>query len=409
MTRRATLFHLLGDVAHGAVLKGLALSARLVFLLTVATGLADGELGSYVYLSSMAALLGRIGGLGLEEQLPLEIRGRRPTASRWLRTAEILFVLGLFLFGGALMSRHPVLLVGALTIAYITTSYLAGALRTIRITGSERLRDLHWILFVAMAILLPARNAEQLILLMILALLSVQALEVVLSRVQRVIAEGRRLPSWSNFVDLVKLSWRKLVAAAAVLAIVRALVLWPEWLRMDIDLDEIAYALLIGEAFWQTLMVLVHRRYAAYCRLDKAELAEGIRSDLSRVGPMVGLYGLLVSAGAALIGQLDITIAGFNSWWLVAQMVGFFTAVSWYLMLRYVVWVIRDFDWRLAGLELVLIVSQAVVVITMPVAYWPGGACIVAIACLIGARLVAHSALSLQTSAPDSAGSRRVS
>ena len=52
MTRRAPLFHLLGDVAHGAVLIGLALSARLVFLLTVAIGLADGELGSYVYLSS---------------------------------------------------------------------------------------------------------------------------------------------------------------------------------------------------------------------------------------------------------------------------------------------------------------------------------------------------------------------
>ena len=199
------------------------------------------------------------------------------------------------------------------------------------------------------------------------ALLAVQALEVLLSRVQGIIAAARQLPDSSAFFGLVGLSWKKLVAAAAVLAMVRALVLWPEWLRMQVDLDSIAYALLIGEAFWQTLMVLVHRRYAAYCQWSPDEQASGIRRDLVRVVPAVLVYGLVAAAGAAVLGQLGLSIAGFSDWLLVAQMIGFFAAISLYLLLRYAIWVIKDFDWRLTLVEIGLILAQAAVVVLLPV------------------------------------------
>ena len=367
---RGYLANVYRDVRHGAQLKFLAIASRGVFLLFVALRLQPGELAEYVFLSSIAVLGARVLSLGLDEQLPLLIAGRLEAAAEFAPVVSGLLVIqfvlaALFVLTGSVFVAVPLLMT-----CYLTTSLKAGILRTVRIAGSERLRDLHWVMFVGILLFPMPWTAVQMLGLLAASLMAVQLLEVVLNRVQG-IAQGPPLrEALAHVADQAALSWRKLLAGAAILVLVRAIILWPKTLHMEVALDTIAYALLLGEAFWQTAMILVYRRYAKYCATPDSPRA--IFSDAAKSVAVIIAYGGVAASVALGLGFVGFSLAGFSSWNDVALMIVFFACLASYILVRYVVWVARDFDWRLSLLEIVLFLTQGAIVVYTSPSLWPG-------------------------------------
>ena len=375
------------EVSHGAFLKGAALCGRALFLLLVAPRLQVGELAEYVFLASVAGLAGRALGLGMEQQLPLEIAGSASRAGAFARFAEVLLWVEIAIAALFVVSGSDWILVALLAICYVTTSLLAGTLRTIRIEGSERLRDLHWVIFALLAIIPAPWTATEMLALMCASLMSVQFLEARLNRVEGIVAFATVEQIASKLKAQVRRSWKKLFAGVALLAVIRGIILWPKGLGLGVSLDALAYALLLGEAFWQTAMILVYRRYARYCvqgrKAYKAILRDARNISFALMGYTVFAAGFLI-----LASRMDVAISGFDDWLLVAQMVVFFGGIACYMLLRYVVWVFHDFDWKLVFLEATIFLSQGVAVLLLPVALWPAAAIVVlGIAVLIASRL----------------------
>lgn len=364
------LRQVVNEASHGALLKGLALVSRALFLVFVAPRLLGGELATYVLLSSIAVLAGRALSLGLEEQLPIRIAGNRPAAGTFSKFAEYLVALELLLALTFIVSGSQLVVTALLTACYVTTSFMAGLLRTVRIEGSERLRDMHWIIFGLLALTPVPWTATQMLALMCASLMGVQGFEIWCNRRSAL----RSSPPFSQVIADVfgqsLLSWRKLFAGVALLAIVRGIILWPNMLVIGADLDQIAYALLLGEAFWQTTMVVVHRRYALYCVKGATDSQWMIR-DVAGIILTIYAYAATVAVGLMLVSTLsDFSLSGFDDWNQVSFMVIFFASLSNYILLRYVVWVIRDFDWRFFAFELGFFLAQGIIVAIMPLALW---------------------------------------
>ncbi len=361
---------LANELAHGAALKGLALLARALFLIYVAPRLVVGELAHYVFLSSVAAIASRALLFGLEEQLPLVIAGSKARATKFLGFSQSLLSLQIVLVAGALVTGSDIVAAALLASCYVTTSYLAGGLRTVRVEGAERLRDLHWVVFVALALLPVAWSAQQLLLLICASLMSVQLTEVRLNRLQGMVSSVRFSAIVVELAGTIKGSWRKLLAGITILALVRGIILWPKSLTIDVMLDDIAYALMLGEAFWQTAMVIVYRRYATYCNLGSSASAD-IQRDCRRV--IFGILGYTALAALAVyaIGLAGVVIGEFSEWVTAATMVCFFGGMASYILIRYAIWVVKDFDWLLLALELFLLALQVVTVLMLPVSVWP--------------------------------------
>ncbi|MEL6368575.1 MAG: hypothetical protein AAFR75_01860 [Pseudomonadota bacterium] len=361
----------LGEVGHGVALKGIAMVSRLGFLLGVAPNLVSGELSEYVYLGTIALLLGRVLSFGVDEQLPLAVGGNRERAGPWSRLSERILVVQIFALVVCFLMPSDVLIVWLLTLCYVNLGLMGGQLRTVRITGAERLRDLHWVLFLAGSLALSASNASTLLMIMAASLVLVQLLEAVVSRIGRLSLEGNGLPRLGDYTTLLSLSWKKLVAGAILILILRAVVVWPRGLGLSINLDALAYALLIGEAFWQTAMVLVHRRYARYCALPESGRGPSILGDLPRTSMLIGGYTLVAALAVLGLAFGDVSIAGFADWVDTAQVVVFFGIVTAFLLIRYALWVIVDFSWNLTLLEALTVVGQVIAIATLPMMYWP--------------------------------------
>jgi hypothetical protein len=357
------------EVRHGARLKVLAIGSRGIFLLFVASRLAPGELTDYVFLSSIAILGARLLCFGLEEQLPLVISGNPQKAARLNPAINLLLVMEIAL--SLALSTRPtdvVLATALLMICYTTTSLMVGILRTVRIVGAERLRDLHWIVFVTILLAPFAWTAVDMLALLSASLITVQLLEVVLNRHKELRAEASLRDAAVRLLTYAKISWRKVLAAASILAIVRGIILWPKALGFDIELDNVAYALLLGEAFMQTAMILVYRRHAAYCS-DRSNPTAMFRNGVITAVAITG-YSLLAASTALLLSFLGVSLAGFSAWGEVALMIIFFGSLASYVLFRYIVWVIRDFDWALAGLEMLWFASQGVIILYLPASSW---------------------------------------
>jgi hypothetical protein len=90
------------------------------------------------------------------------------------------------------------------------------------------------------------------------------------------------------------------------------------------------------------------------------------------------LYSMLVIAGYAVVAALAVAsldsfgfvIGRFSDWGSVATMFLFFGVISCYFLLRYLTWVLKDYDWTLFGLELILIGGQAVLVTNLQQGAW---------------------------------------
>lgn len=356
------------DVRHGLALKFLALLSRAAFLFIVTPRLLSGELSRYVFLATIAVLAGRVMSVGMEEQLPLRVAGDMKNAREFAPLIVITAVIEVALAMLFWFTGDDVIVAVLLAVCYVTTSLFAGLVRSVNLEASERLRDLHWAVFAALCILPAVWSAEDLLALMAVSLMAIHILELRISGIDFSV-EGvnwRALVAVS--VEQLGRAWKKLLSSASLLLMVRAIILWPNALRLSDNLDDIAYALLIGEAFWQTSMVLVYRRYARYCVSQESVLAK--KRDARAAVLVLVLYALTIAAAIQLLGWFDVEIGRFSDWNAVSVFVIFFGLISSYLLIRYLTWALVDFDWRLPGFEFLFIASQGLIVFLLPSETW---------------------------------------
>lgn len=374
------------EVRHGALLKLFAVGSRLLFLLFVVPALVPGELTLYVFLSSVAVIAARLLGCGFDEQLPLMVSGKIETLRKFTPVVDALIVVQFVLACGVAISGAQTVALMLLTVCYVTTSFLAGLIRTVRVTGSERLRDLHWIAFGIVALVTPVQwSAVNLVLLMAACLMLVHFVEIRINTrtaIPHALHLGQALGSIRSLAGPLRLSWRKLIASAAMTLMIRSIILWPRALGVEEILDDIAYALLLGEAFMQTSMILVYRKYARYCAQD-GDFQLVLRDSLRTVAMLLAYSGVAALVAAAL-ALTDFEISGFSNWSAVAWMILFFGLLSGYTLMRYVVWVQRDFDWWLTLGELLLVGAQGLIVYSLPTASWPAALALCTAVLLIG-------------------------
>lgn len=343
------------------MLKILGIAGRGVFLFLVAPELLDGELAHYVFLMTIASLIGRVFCFGLDEHLPMTVRGDKEVAAPYFRLVEYLVVVEVLLaMIVVIIGVNDFTVTALLAICYVATPILGATLKTIRVTGSERLRDLHWVFFGCLIIAPLPWQGTELLATMCVSMMAVQLLELTLSKSFRMRRSSSFISVRADLRKQMSESWPKILAMANIVAIVRAVILWPRLFRLNVPLDELAYFLLLGEAFWQIAMVIVHRKYAGYCVLASNSVNE-VRSDMNRT--MLVLFGfvVLVSGTSITAGFFDIRIDAIPDWRILALFIAFFGLLTSYMLVRYAIWSLKAYDWRLTFWEVTFFVVQGLI------------------------------------------------
>ena len=245
------LSHLISESLHGGFWKIAALGARGAFLLSVLPRLPEGELALYVFISASSLLGSRTMLLGLEDEVPLAVRGECERAA----PLTLLVMLGWIgaLCAGLLLAAYPIvpLAVAMMSLSLASGLLVGGLARTISPAAFEQMMNLPWLLFAALALLPSIDSALELAVLMSACSILIQI--VLTTRLQLL-----HLPSLESIGMVagslrasLTTSWVKLVSNLSILGAMRAFVLWPKVIVMLPLLDSIAFTIAWGEAFWQ--------------------------------------------------------------------------------------------------------------------------------------------------------------
>jgi len=355
----------------------MALVSRGIFLFIVVPHLVAGELTDYVFMTTIALLSARFLTMGMEEQLPLAIAGRRNVAEFFSPLVSLMIVIEIFVGLVFVLSSGVVLSAALLASSYVTTSLFAGLLRSVNVSAAERLRDLHWIIFSSVCLLPFSWDAGQLMGLLSISLMCIHLLELRICKISIKLNLFNWGEVWAQCRKQIRSAWKKLIGSYTVVAIVRGIVLWATVLGHGFDLDNIAYALLLGEAFLQTAMVLVYRRYASYCGTLSENYPQMKKNALYAILILMA-YASIAASFAYVLEFLGVIIGRFADWKDVALIFSFFGMVSCYLLLRYLTWVVKDFDWVLVCLEIFLILAEGFLVVTTDQSDWVVGLLVIA-------------------------------
>lgn len=356
------------EFVPGTLLKIVSFAGRIVFLVFVLPGLAAGELAQYAFLATLALLTARLAAMGLEDHLPLEIRGNRQAAGKIMLAYGSLLNLVLACGLVALISGTSVPAVLFLAIVYLAQMVLSGVVRSINPLGYEVLANLHWVLFPVLCLAISTSTAVGIIGLMAVSVLINQFIVIRLSRL-RLAIPSTPVRNLAVLHAPMKNGWQKCLSGFMTLANMRSLILWPKFLGRAQAIDSLAFALLCAEAMWQLGMVVVNRKYAGFC-LGAGTVADRLKDAIESSGLLVAafmiiaaiIYGMRASLG--LIGDFPFA--------LIAVATGMFGFAVGYLLLRYFNWSVHGFCWKLAGLEFALFLAVGCIVSFSEQAFWAG-------------------------------------
>lgn len=346
------------DFLPGTLLKFVSFSGRFVFLIMVLPGLAAGELAQYAFLATLSLLMARLAAMGLEDHLPLEIRGDRKAAGKIMPAYGSLLNLVLACGLVALVSGTSVPAVLFLAIVYLAQMLLSGVVRSVNPLGYEVLANLHWVLFPVFCLALSATSAEGIVGLMAISVLLNQFIVIKITRLRLAI------PS-TPFRDLLRLyapmknGWQKCLSGFTTLANMRSLILWPKFLGKTQAIDSLAFALLCAEAIWQLGMVVVNRKYAGFC-LGSRTVADRLRDAIESSVLLVTVF--VCAAVMIYVTRSWLGVIGDFPFQLIATVTGMFGFAAGYLLLRYFNWSAHGFSWKLTGLEVGLFLSEGLIV-----------------------------------------------
>lgn len=284
---------------HGLALRVVSLAAKLGFLGWVLPSLPAGEVTRYLLLTTAAALVGRLAALGLEDELPLVVRGERQVARGlvWLAGAPL---LAAGLLGGGALAAGPAstaLAVGCGALALTSAVLLLGLLRTLSPAVAERLANVPPVLLVLAALVTPGLDAPRLVL---LGAASQAACVVVTALASGLLGRPVTPPGLELRARLGAGAW-KLTSNLLLLLQTRALGWAPAALgRPD---DALSLAVLVGEAGLQLGNVVALRHYADYAR-GEGTAALAVRRALAGWAALAGvgvIVAALVAAGAGAL------------------------------------------------------------------------------------------------------------
>jgi len=332
------------------------LASKAGFLFIVAPALAAGQFAAYVFYSTVALVLGRLGAFGLSDQLVLEIRGQAEFARRYHPLYRGLFLAALVLYVAGVASGSAAGRTIALCSALIAGAVLEGALRSVWPSRYEQLLNGPPVLFLLLVAVVPSASAVDLLALYGGAILVFQAWLAARSGFWSRRVEGD-LISIRELVAICRRGFAKMIAEMTLLLNMRGLILWPKLLGGGLASDSLSMALAIGEAVSTLPMVVVNRNFARYASAAVATRRAVLEALLVVV--LMGAAGLVVVAGWELVpARITSRLTAVDLAWALLL----FGAVTAYYDLRYLAWTRTPGTWRFTGWQSGFFIVQGIIV-----------------------------------------------
>lgn len=356
----------------GGALKTLALLARVLFFILVIPILPEGELAIYVFVSSTAVIVATISILGLDEELPRIVAGDFNKARAYFLWFFALSFLALLALVATIVYPSVFLAVVLFSITILAGRYLQGLVRSIDAAIQERLQNLPWVLFMAVVLVLRLDRAFDLIVVMTIAMGVVQWYGFSLVKMR----QGGRKVSADSRVSLFSViglglshGISRLSSNLFLLGFIRGPILWPVWLGIDVQLDQIAFAIAVGEVVSQFGQIPVNRAYARWCRSTPVE-RRAWRSAISS--------GVILGAALATISIVTLAIVALFNWLppqvqsssILAQGLVFYSLVPAFRLLRYILWSRGILGLWISGVTFSMFVVGGIIILAFAIDYW---------------------------------------
>lgn len=252
-------------IAHGLTLKILSILAKIMFLLLVAPMLKEGEFARYVFLSTCALLIARIFSMGVNNQIPVEVKGQEIRARKFYTFIRLFLTtsIALFILAGLLQLTWINLVL--LSCSLLASAYIEGVLKSLSPEQNEKLINFPWILLLLGCMIFNVEEADRVLILYSGSILMVSTFMAFRIGVWSINKEHDRWQSKKEIIEFYKKGAIKSMSDVLLLANSRSLVLWPKWLGLGGLTDQLTLALTIAEAISTLPMVIINRNYTQYC------------------------------------------------------------------------------------------------------------------------------------------------
>lgn len=358
------------DSVHGGLLKSLALISRIGFFVLVMPILAEGELATYVFIGSTALLAAMVLVLGLDEELPRVVAGDVEIAKNYRGVFVTLSILSLVaLFG---MAIHPNKMLSIILFAMVITTgrYLGGLVRGLDAAVFERLINLPWLIFIVVVLALRFNVAYDLIIVMSVSMMTVQAYCFFsLGIHKKSHCEESRTPTIKLVKSRMVEGIPRLVSNLFFFGTIRGALLWPVWLSVDAELDEIALAIAVGEVVSQFGLIPVNRTYVRWCKNPPTRLSDWRYALIQ--GAMLSLLLTATSLiGLYVLARLNWLPHQINSLMTVSMALLYYSLVPVFWLFRYLLWSRALSSIWIAGVSLAQFLISGLIVVLVGPDYW---------------------------------------
>jgi len=288
-------------LAHGIFWKCASLASKLVFLLLIVYNLPEGVYLRYVFYQTLCLLAARALTLGVEDHLPVVIRGELDAARQHASVYLYFAVVAWSSLGAFALTGHLLFACLSVTVMVAGFNLLGGVLKTVTVSGFEVVMNMPPFLFLLLVWWMGIDSVA--------SLLAALALGMGLSQLIVAVFSQLRLRPWHFDPTFSRvLSYRhylgqamiKMASTGLMILHMRAAIIWPVLLLglgypllnedAPILADRIAITLSFVEAIWQFVMVFIHRDHARYYRI-KATFRR-VAKDAARNVLLMGLVSL---------------------------------------------------------------------------------------------------------------------
>jgi hypothetical protein len=179
----------------------------------------------------------------------------------------------------------------------------------------------------------------------------------------------------------------RLLSNLFLLGFMRGLVLWPVWIGLAANLDEVAFAIAIGGVVSQFGLIPANRAYSRWCRSNPHHRSDWKKAIYSGLVLGLGLAAVCL-LGLAAVNWLGLLPPQVQTLPLLIQALVFFALMPAFRFLRYLAWSRGLLGGWIAALTGVMFIITGAIVWFVPVAYWfISAAFVLALGCiLIGLR-----------------------
>lgn len=335
---REVIKRLARDSLHGSLLKLLSVFARALFFFLVIPRLPAGVLSEYMFISSMAVIGATALMLGLDEELPRVIRGSVAKARAYLRWYSVLNVFGLISLIALAAIASVSLAVVALLLALAAGKILGGIIRSIDPRINEQIQNLPWVIFIGIVVIFKIDQTIVMIAVMAASLLAIQYLGayLVLKRDDHSASvTGVALPALIRHG--LEHGSSRLASNIFLSTVIRSPIIWPVWFGYSGNLDQIAFAIAIGEIVAQFGRIPANQAYARWCRKPPMLRIDWRGALVSSLVLSVGLFSAS-SIGILILDYLDWLPQQASNIELQLQALLLSSTIPGFRLMRYLLW-----------------------------------------------------------------------